>query len=100
MITVNNPKLMEVALDKLKKTLLKYNIEVFPDPLGLPNMVVSDNIKILRIANRCFYRESGMCMTHIDGEHKHEIITKPITEDMWFNVQLRGLIEYNFNIIK
>jgi hypothetical protein len=99
MSRVNDPAKMLIAEEKLRKTLDKIGITFYPDP-KLPNMIVSSKDKVLKIANRCFYRESGMCMTHIDGEHKHEIITKPITEDMWFNVQLRGLIEYNFNVIR
>lgn len=91
---------MLVAEEKLRKTLDKIGIVFYPDP-ELPNMIITNKKdKVMKIANRCFYRGSGMCMTHVDGEHKHEIITKPITEDMWFNVQLRGLIEYNFNITR
>ena len=95
MSKVNDPAKMAVAITKLAKTLDKLHGIRFYD-IGPNVRIIDQGGKELIIAKQCFYRESGMCMTHVDGDKKNEVIIKPITEDMWFNVQLRGIIEYNF----
>ena len=86
-------------VEELNKLLLEFGIIFYPyDENGLENIIYTDGVKTLKIAHRCFYRFSGMCVIRKEID-KNRIELVEVTDRMFILSYMGTLIKNKFNII-
>lgn len=63
------------------------------------NVILTKGDDTLRIANHCFYRFSGLCISLKSVKKGKNIVEEfvEVTEDMYINIYQKSIIEQHFN---
>ena len=84
-------------VDKLLKSLAKQNISFSKSfDSKLNNVIFSNGIKELVIANHCFYGYSRMGCAVKEIKNSNNVEFVPITDDMYINTVMKNVIENYF----